>query len=74
MCDQSALTLTSTDVSDNLNGAVTLSLLNRANFIDHVTGSRATLGALTNGSINFAAELQKQSKSFLPSKFIESES
>ncbi|KAI9695930.1 MAG: hypothetical protein M1812_008491, partial [Candelaria pacifica] len=65
MEDRSAHAITSSDVSDCFDGALALSLLNRANFMDDITGSRATLGALTFRCINYAAELQKQSKSFL---------
>jgi hypothetical protein len=45
--DVSTPPMTSSNVSDNLNRAVTLSLRDQANFTDAITGSQATLGALT---------------------------
>ncbi|KAF7504452.1 hypothetical protein GJ744_002189 [Endocarpon pusillum] len=59
MEDLPAHAITSSNVSDNIAKASTLSLLDRARFTDHITGSRAALGGLTYRSINHAADIQR---------------
>ena len=59
MEDLSEHTSTSSDVSYSSDRAVTLSLRNRVNFTDDITG---TFGPSTYGCISFAAKLQTFSK------------
>ncbi|ERF77207.1 hypothetical protein EPUS_05776 [Endocarpon pusillum Z07020] len=61
MEDLSAHAITSSNFTDNL----ALSLLDRASFMDHITGSRTSVGALTYGCIDYATDIQRSSKFFL---------